>query len=373
MVENGAAQSAVRALLARQIEEGRQIGAQVCAYKDGTRVVDLWGGQMGPEDDRPVQADSLFLSFSVTKGPAALALHQLADQGLIDYDAPVATYWPAFAANGKERLTVAQAMSHQGGIHATPDTLTDWDAGIKYIEEAVPVYEPGTSTGYHAVNYAWIVGGIVQGASGRRIKDFIAEDIAAPLGLSDEMYVGIPDGLEDRLTTIEIWDGGVNLGLPPDADFFKAMPTWVWSPFNAMEYRKACLPSINGHFTARALAKMYAALAGDGSIDGVRLVSPERIPSMQRLMTRERDIVLGSPTPKGIGFWLGGAVGGVHGPMGPRESAFGHPGAGGAIAFADPEARLSVAVTLNKMAYAIPGQAVEDEICNLIRAELGVE
>jgi CubicO group peptidase (beta-lactamase class C family) len=116
---------------------------------------------------------------------------------------------------------------------------------------------------------------------------------------------------------------------------------------------------------------MYAALAGDGSVDGVRLVSPGRKQHMQRLMTEDVDRVLGMPVRKGIGFFFGGETGGVHGPMGPRTSAFGHPGAGGSVAFADPDAGISVAVTLNKMAFGLPGEGVTDEICDLVRKELG--
>src|SRR5262249_39830002 len=158
----------------------------VCAYKDGARIVDVWAGEMGPEDPRPVGPDTLFSSFSTTKGVAATALHILADRGLIDYDAPVARYWPAFAANGQERSTVAQAMSHQAGLHALPNPLSfelvgDWERGLEYVANGTPAWEPGTATGYHALTYAWIVGGIVQGASGRHIKDVIAEEIAAPL------------------------------------------------------------------------------------------------------------------------------------------------------------------------------------------------
>jgi CubicO group peptidase (beta-lactamase class C family) len=369
--------AAVSTLIRRQVKDGRQIGVQVCAYKDGHSVVDTVAGQMGPKDSRAVQPNSLFLSFSTTKGVAATALHMLADRGQLDYDAPVAKYWPAFGQNGKDRITVAQAMSHQGGLHAMPrdfkpEHITDWDAGIRRMEEAKPAYEPGTSTGYHAVTFGWIAGGIVQGASGVHIKDFIAEEIAKPLGVADEMYVGIPNGVEDRLTTLKIQVAGEGMPIPDDADFYKAMPKLMWPHFNGMPFRKACLPSGNGHFTARALARMYAALAGDGSIDGVRLVSPERKTHMQRVMTTDVDRVLGVAMTKGIGFFMGGEAGGIHGPMGPRRTAFGHPGAGGSVAFADPEAGLAVGVTINKMQSPLPGEGTTLEICDLIRAELGV-
>ena len=373
-----AVNKAITDLINRQVAEGQQIGIQVTAYKDGVVVVDAVAGQMGPDDTRPVQPDSLFCSFSTTKGVAATALHILADRGVIDYDAPVVKYWPAFGQHGKDKLTVAQAFSHQAGLHAMPEPflpehITDWDAGIKRMEEGVPAYEPATSTGYHAVTYGWIAGGIIQGATGRHIKDVIRTEIAEPLGIADEMYVGIPEGLDDRLATLAIGVAGEGAPIADDHDMFKAMPKLMWPYFNTMPFRAACLPSGNGHFTARALAKMYAALAGDGSIDGVRLMSPERQKHMQRLMTNDVDRVLMVPISKGIGFFLGGEANGIHGPQGPRPTAFGHAGAGGSMAFADPEAGLAVGLTINKMQYPLPGTGTTLEICDAIRRELGVE
>jgi CubicO group peptidase (beta-lactamase class C family) len=373
----------VSTLIEKQVTDGRQIGVQVSAYQDGEKIVDTWAGAMGPDDPRPVQSDSLFCSWSTTKGVTATAIHMLADRGLIDYDARVADYWPEFAQEGKEGITVTQAMSHQAGIHALPapfsvDFIIDWDAGIEYIEKAKPAYKPGTKTGYHAFTFGLIAGGIVKAVTGRHIKEFISNEIAKPLGVEEEMFVGIPEGVEDQLTTLEIWDihrsfieSGLNL--PEDHDFFKAMPNEMWKHFNEMRVRKACIPAGNGYFTARALAKMYAALAGDGSIDGARLVSLECISDMQRLVKEDLDIVIGRPANKGIGFGLGGVVGGITGPMGPRKTAFGHGGAGGSIAFADPEVNLAVVITLNKMEFEPPGGGRAQEICDLIRTELGVE
>jgi CubicO group peptidase (beta-lactamase class C family) len=368
-------------LVQRQIAAGEQIGAQVCAYRHGEKVVDVWAGSMAAEDPRPVQPNTLFSSFSTTKGVGATALHILADRGVIDYDAPVARYWPEFAVNGKERITVAQAMSHQAGLHAMPspatvDFLIDWQAGLDWIANGTPAWEPGTATGYHAITYAWVVGGIVQGATGRHIKDVIREEIAVPLGVQDEMYVGIPDGVEERLTTL-FWPrpapGQQQAALPPDHDFFKAMPSSLpFRIFNEMNVRKACLPSANGHFSARALAKMYGALANGGEIDDVRLVSTQRISQMQRVMTEQLDRVLSLPMRKGIGFWLGGPVNGVVGVFGPRVTAIGHSGAGGSTAFADPEVGLAIAVTLNRMQTTLQGEGPTAAICNLIRSELGV-
>jgi len=371
---------AVHGLLQDQIARGTQLGVQVCAYRYGDPIVDTWAGEMGPDDPRPVGPDTLFSSFSTTKGVAATALHILADRGLIEYDAPVARYWPEFAANGKEKITVAQAMSHQAGLHALPnpytaDFLCDWEQGLRWIAEGTPAYEPGTATGYHAMTYSWVVGGIVGGATGRHIKDVIREEIAEPLGVAGSMFVGIPDGLDERLATLQSQAGeAAPLPIPPDHDFFKAMPPPSDGfTFNDMRIRQACLPAANGHFTARALARMYAALANGGQVDGTRLVSESRIPRMQQILTREPDrVILGMRLNKGMGYFMGGKIDGVHGAAGPRETAFGHPGAGGSIAFADPEVGLSVAVTINKMQSTLQAEGPTFEICELIRNELGV-
>jgi CubicO group peptidase (beta-lactamase class C family) len=292
----------------------------------------------------------------------------------------VAEYWPEFAVNGKESVTVAQALSHQAGLHAmpkpfAPEHITDWDAGVSRVAAATPAYEPGTATGYHAVTFGWIVGGIVAGATGRHIQDVIRSEIAEPLGVNDEMFVGIPDdpSLAPRLTTLEIAVAGEGLPIPEDADFYAAMPKAMWPYFNTMPFRTACLPSGNGHFTARALARMYAALANGGAVDDVRLIGEDAIERLRRLETDAVDRVLGVPMRKAAGFFLGGlgpdlAGNMVHGPMGADEGAFGHPGAGGSVGFADPESGLAVGVTVNKMQYPLPGEGVTLEICDLIRS-----
>jgi CubicO group peptidase (beta-lactamase class C family) len=373
----------VQTLLDAAIADGRHRGLQAAAYHDGALIVDAWAGTMGPGDSRPIKGDSLFSSYSTTKGVAAAALHLLADRGLVQYDAPVAKYWPAFAANGKSDVTVAQAMSHQAGLHTTPRPLRpyvlDWQRGVDYVAGLAPTWTPGTATGYHALTYGWIVGGIVEGASGRSIKDVIADDLARPLGIAGEMYVGIPDDVDQRLTTLEEpappppGTPDPVAALPPDHDYFKAMGAPPILDFNDRDVRRACLPSANGHFTARALARLYGALAGGGEIDGVRLVSKERIAEMQRVHTELPDRVLfGLPIPKGVGFWLGGlwSPRGQPSFMGARRTAFGHPGRGGSAAWADPEARLSVAVTVNKLQPTIFGGGIAFEVGGLIREEL---
>jgi CubicO group peptidase (beta-lactamase class C family) len=364
----------VEQIIKSQVSENNQIGIQVCAYQYGEKIIDTWTGTMGPTDKRPVQHDSLFWSWSTTKGVAATALHILADQGYIEYDTPVTKYWKEFGKHGKDKITVAQAMSHQTGIYKTPDltnleNITDWQKGIKYVENAVPAFTPGSKTGYHALTYGWIVGGIIEKATGRHIQEVIREKIAVPIGIEKEMYVGIPDGVEDRLTDLEIWDS-TTFDIPDDHPMWAAMPHEIWDIPNNMSVRRACIPGGNGHFTAHGLARMYGALANGGVIDGVRLVSADRVKDMYRLMTDEMDVVLGMPRRKGIGFMLGGVERSV---TGGRRSVFGHGGAGGSIALADPDVGLGVAVTLNKMMRELdPTKSRAADILNLIRDELGV-
>lgn len=366
-------------LVKKQIAEDRQLGVQVCAYKNGEVIVDTWAGTVGRGDDREVGPDTLFSSFSTTKGVAATMVHALVDQGIIDLDAPVTKYWPEFGAHGKDKLTVNQAICHMGGVHTTPlpntaEHVVNWKMGLDYIANLAPAWEPGTQTGYHAMTYGWVVGGIIEGATGKPFQQVLRETVTEPLGIADSMFIGIPDGVEDRLTRLKPASGPRQMAepIPPDHDFFKAMPIESDVNFNSLRIRKSIQPAANGHFTARALAKMYAALAMDGELNGSRIVSKGRMATSTKLVTDQVDRVLMAPMPRGGGYFLGGPVAGVVGVMGPRKTAFGHSGAGGSTAFADPEAGLSVAVTINQMQNSLQGEGPTFEICNLIREELGL-
>jgi CubicO group peptidase (beta-lactamase class C family) len=370
----------VLALINEQVAAGRQIGVQVAAYLGGTKIIDAAAGTMGPADDRPVSEDSLFLSFSSTKGPSSLLVHQLVDQGIVDFDAPVATYWPEFAQNGKAAITVAQAMSHQAGLHALPSDLqvghlTDWEAGLAWVAGGIPAWEPGTVTAYHAFTFGWLVGGIVEGATGQSFVDVWNKQIAEPLGVGDEFMIAISETPEvtDRVTTLELVPAGDGLPIPEDSPFYEAMPKALWQHFNSLRVRMACMPGANGHFSARGLARMYGALANGGVIDGVELVSASAVDAMSKLQIEAVDRVLGRNIRRGAGFVLGGLGPDLHGRIvpglsGPNERAFGHSGAGGSVGFADPDLGLGVAVTVNKMAYPNPGEGVTQEICDLIRS-----
>jgi CubicO group peptidase (beta-lactamase class C family) len=370
----------VLALAEQQIAAGRQIGVQVAAYLHGEKIIDVVAGVLGANDERPVAHDSLFLSFSSTKGPSSFLVHKLVDEGVIDFDAPVATYWPDFAQNGKGTITVAQALSHQAGLHALPtnlteDHLTNWDAGLAWVASGIPAWEPGTVSAYHAFTFGWLVGGIVEGATGQSFTDLWRTRLAEPLGVSDEFMIAIAEesSVTGRLATLELVPAGDGLPIPEDSPFYEAMPKSLWQHFNSLSVRTACMPGANGHFSARGLARMYGALANGGVIDGIELVSPRAIEGMSTLEIEAVDRVLGRNIRRGAGFVLGGLGPDLNGRLvpglaGPNERTFGHGGAGGSVGFADPDLRLGVAVTINKMAYPNPGEGVTQEICDLIRS-----
>ncbi|MDZ7726754.1 MAG: serine hydrolase domain-containing protein [Dehalococcoidia bacterium] len=355
--------------------DGRRMAYRVAAYQDGKPIVEAQAGTMGPDDSRPVGPDTLFLSFSSTKGPAATLIHMLAERGLIEYDAPVAKYWPAFGDEGSR--THRAGDEHAGerlpprcrspSSRSTSPTGMPASSGWKKAFRTTP----GTQTGYHAATLAWITGGIVQAVTGSRRPDLDTVGDRAAAGARRRDVRGHP-GRAGR----PAGDAGDRRGRrghahPGGRGVLQSDAAGDVAALRRRAFRNACLPSGNGHFTARALAKMYSALATDGSVDGVQLVKPETLPYMNRLVTDDVDVVLGMPTRKSIGYFLGGAQQGIHGPMGPRESVFGHPGAGGSVGFADPEARLSVGVALNKMNYPNPGEGVTLEICDAIRQQAG--
>lgn len=356
-------------------------GAALCVYHCGECVVDLWGGYR----DRfgaLWRGDTMAPSFSTTKGVASTVVHVLADRGLIDYDAYVADYWPQFARAGKERITVRQVLAHQSGLHHIrrmvdrAERMLDWEYMVRAIEGAAPDYEPGTRTGYHGLTYGFLVGEIVQRVTGKPFPHLVRELIAEPLGL-DGMYIGAPLDQLHRAAKL-IWPErglfrggrigllsrggreladlveqparvlqqvldlvGVRFDLPSIVDAL--MPRGISHfDFGSEDTLSVAIPAANGLFTARSLARMYAALAGGGQIDGVRLLSPE---------TLARATEVQSPVPGRlvIPFDMRWRLGyhGVLTTRGVPRHAFGHFGFGGSGAFADPRRELAVGLIVN--------------------------
>lgn len=348
-------------------------GAAVCVYHRGRKVVDLWGG-LRDRDGDPWEQDTLSVSFSTTKGVTATALHMCVDRGLVDYDDPVAKHWPGFAQNGKEGITVRHLLCHEAGLYDVaslldgPQQLLDWDAMVVALEKATPAHEPGTANGYHAVTFGYLVGEVVRRVSGLGITEFVQTQIAEPLGL-DGCYVGLPRSELGRVSTLipPAGDDPMNLGrgggASPLASMAESMGIEVsleviagalGSPhtMHVMLDPESLLypiPAANGCFTARSLARMYAALAAGGELDGVRLLSAETLARATEVQNTRPDKVIIFPLHWRLGYHL------VFTSAGISERGFGHNGFGGSGGWADPDRQLSAAMTLNSLGSAIQG------------------
>jgi CubicO group peptidase (beta-lactamase class C family) len=350
-------------------------GGSVCVYHRGRCVVDLWGG-VRDEAGRPWAYDTMAPSFSTTKGVATTLLHVLRDRGLLDYDDPVSKHWPGFARSGKARITVRQVLAHQSGLYHIrqmidhADRMLDWDYMVRAIESAAPIHEPGARTGYHGLTYGFLVGELAQRVTGTRFPELVRREIAGPLGL-DGMYVGAPESELHRAARL-MWPrlriAGRGLPEPALGDWLEHGALWLeragralrlplglgsvvdaLAPrgissfdFGARETLRAAIPAASGLFTARSLARMYAALAGGGALDGVRLLSPETLREAARPQpaTRHHAVI-----PFDLRWRLG--YHGVFTTRGAPRRAFGHFGFGGSGAWADPSRNLAVALIVN--------------------------
>jgi CubicO group peptidase (beta-lactamase class C family) len=368
----------VQHLLDKQVASGEEIGLQVAVYVDGRQVVDAWAGVADEATGREVDGDTLFTSWSTTKGFVATCIHILADRGQLDYDTPIATYWPEFAANGKEAVTVRHALTHSAGIpqmpeHVTPEMMTDWDAMCIAIAAHEPLWEPGTQTGYHAWTFGWILGEIVRRVSGRSLAQFAQEELCRPLGITD-FYLGIPDAVEPRVAPLRQDPQHLENTLGASGLNYRVAPPHVTTAavVNRPDFRRASIPGGGGIMNARAIARHYAMLAGFGALDGVRILSPERVELIRALQTDAEDLVAGGPARRGLGYSLGGdADKGGNSVMGSASGAFGHGGNGGSIGFADPERKLALGLTKNYMRAVPVGQpSTAYLVAELVRAQL---
>lgn len=367
-------QARVQEALDDLVGRGVERGLQVAAYLDGEQVVDAWAGIADPATGRSVDDETLFTVFSCTKGVTATVIHQLAERGILDYDAPVASYWPAFGTHGKERITVRHVLSHTAGVPqmppgGQPTDMCDWDGVCRAIADLPLLWEPGTATGYHGLTYGFILGEVARRVDGRAIAQMVHDDICQPLAISS-LFFGIPDALEPRVAALEndrtIDDAPAP---PPDSYFERSMPGLRFGnvTFNLPEIRRASIPAGGGIMNARSLARHYAALVG-GGVDGVRLLSPERVKIATILQSDADDIVLGMPGRKALGYTLGGPLSAY----GDRITAFGHGGYGGATGFADPQYRFAFALAKNRLAFTLPEESTAYLVARATRAALGI-
>ncbi|MFF6926496.1 MULTISPECIES: serine hydrolase domain-containing protein [Streptomyces] len=355
----------VREAFAANFAQHGDIGAAVSVYQYGRPVVDLWGGVADPETGRRWTRDTLQLVYSATKGATATVAHMLAERAVLDLDAPVAKYWPEFAANGKADIPVRWLLSHQAGLitldQPVPlDEALAWHPMAAALAAQRPQWTPGTAHGYHGRTWGWLVGEVIRRVSGQTPGRFFADEIAAPLGL--DFFIGLPTEQCDRVSRMVYQRPAVDLTTVPaesvpeelreqvaawrDPKSFSNRAYAVTDPaaidFDSPEVQAAELPASNGIGTAHALARMYAALIGE--VDGVRLLTSETLASAAKEQASGKDQVMLIPSRFSSGYMLPTETNPMIGP-----NSFGHTGRGGSLGFADPEQGIAFGYAMNNI------------------------
>jgi CubicO group peptidase (beta-lactamase class C family) len=352
----------VKDAFAANFEAGREVGASFAATRDGELVVDLWAGHADAARTRPWQRDTIANVFSTTKAMTALVAHMLADRGLLDLDAPVARYWPEFAANGKESIPVHYLLSHRAGLAAlrprlTAEDLYDWKRMTDVLAAEAPWWEPGSASGYHAMTYGYLVGEVVRRITGATLGTFFREEVAKPLGA--DFQIGLAASEDARVADMvppsaaEIAAAGAGAALDPESLLGKMMgnPPLAPDAANTRAWRAAEIPAANGHGNARSIAAVMGVLACGGSANGVRLLGEAALARAVSEQFYGQDLVLPLVARWGLGFMLSSD----HLPLDPQRAAYGHGGWGGSLGIADPTARLSWAYVMNKMSPGTVG------------------
>lgn len=334
------------------VESGAERGLQVAVYRHGHLVVDAVAGVADPTTGRPVTPDTPFYVYSTGKSATATVAHMLVERDFFGYETPVVALWPEFGAHGKEQATVRHVLTHTVGVpglpaDTTPEDVCDWQKMCAVIAAAEPWWEPGTKTAYHAYTFGYIVGEIVRRATGKPISQVLREAVAEPLGIADELYFGVPEAELGRLARLEDAEGsGEFLAmLPDDSPFFKLAPRAVTPTAafgNRTDILKADIPA-GGKMSARAVARMYAALLGE--VDGVRLISPERLREISAVAFSGTDEIFGNPTTWALGYSINRPGAAPDEPV----TTFGWGGVGGSYAYADPPTGIAFALTKNRL------------------------
>lgn len=369
----------VRDAFVRNFTERGDLGAAVCVYHQRRPVVDLWGGVVDRDTQRAWSRDTLGIVFSATKGMTAIVVHRLLERGVLELDAPVATWWPEFATAGKAAVTLRHVLTHRAGLAAvraklTLDEVLAWQPVCAAIAAQAPDPGWGKAHGYHARSYGWILGEIVRRATGHSLGRVFADEIAAPLGL--DFWIGLPVAQEPRVATLYAApepedpkqravlarftgpDTFLGQVLSGPSNLFSYGPMWNTRPLRAAE-----MPSSNGIGDARALARVYAATVGE--VDGVRLLAPETVARASAVEVDGPDAVIRMPTRFGLGFMLPPTLS----PACP-EGSFGHPGAGGSLGFADPRAEIGFGYVMNQMQMGMTGDSRAAALVEAVYASL---
>lgn len=375
---------AVQHAIDETLAAGTEVGVQVAAYLRGELVIDAWGGTADPASGRPVDGDTLFNVYSVTKAVVATAVHMQVDRGLLDYDAPITRWWPEYGAHGKEKTTLRDVLTHRACVPQmpegmTPERLCDWPWMAAAIADLRPLAEPGTQTLYLSMTFGWILGELVRRSDPQRrsIGRYVREEIAVPLGAPD-LWIGLPDEQLPRVAR----QVNAMAPIPPEylpPLFMASMPApvaLVPEVFERPDVRRAEVAGVGGIFTARSQARFWAMLAGGGTLAGVRLLSKEIVATLNtpRANSEEPDqVMFGFPLPITIGgYWFGGPNPPVCSVKNPR--AICHPGQGGSIGWADPDQQLAVAICHNRLFNArSPADDPILPIANALRSALGLK
>jgi len=349
----------VRDAFAANFEKLGELGASVAVRIDGREVVDLWGGFADESRRVPWRWDTLVNVFSVGKGILALCAMLLVDRGLVDLDAPVARYWPEFAQAGKEAITVRQLLSHQAGLPAVREVLGetamyDWPLMTAALARQAPWWTPGTRHGYHVNTFGFLVGELVRRVSGKTPGAFFRDEIATQVGA--DFVIGVAARDDARVADF-VWLPELGHVPSPDRTTLRDDELMVYHTYfnppgasghgtvNAQAWRRAEYPSTNGHATALGIARVYSVVAEGGVSGGRRLVSRSALEEASREHSSGIDAVLGRPSRFGLGFQLSP----LERPIGPNDGVVLHFGAGGALGFADPVARIGFGYAMNRM------------------------
>jgi CubicO group peptidase (beta-lactamase class C family) len=344
----------VRKALSASLDSGADVGASVAVYLHGEPVVDIWGGYADEAKSEPWERDTLTNVWSTTKTMTFLCALMLADRGELDFQVPVTTYWPEFAAGGKDDVLVRHIMGHTAGLSGweqtiEPEQLADWSLCTSALAAQTPWWEPGTASGYHALTQGYLIGELVRRITGESIGTWFAREVATPLGA--DFFIGLPESEDGRVSNVippppldlegmEVPELAVKTFLNPPLDATFAVTPW---------WRRAEIPAANGHGNARSVAAIQSVIAGRGATRGTRLLSAAGTDPIFEEQANGTDLVLGVPLRFGMGYALATELM----PIGPRACYWG--GYGGSIIVIDQDVDLAVSYVMNRMETGVVG------------------
>ena len=350
--------AAVADVLSANLDRGADVGASACVVHEGETVVDIWGGTID-DQGTPWAEDTIINVWSTTKTMTALTALLLADRGELDFHTPVAHYWAEFAANGKEAVEVRLLMGHTAGLSGWQEPMTeadvcDWEKATSLLAAQAPWWEPGTASGYHALNQGHLVGEVVRRITGLSLGQFFAKEVAGPLGA--DFHIGLAPEHDHRVSNVVPPPPlPIDLAtLDPDSVMVKTFtgPAPAASIAWTEAWRRAELPAANGHGNARSVARLQSIVASEGEVDGVRLLSPETCKLIFDEQTNGIDLVLGAPLRFGIGYGLKHPESSPYLPDG-RVCFWG--GWGGSVIIVDLDRRMTIAYMMNRMEGGLLG------------------